>query len=94
MSTKIEIYTKMYCAYCQRAKELLRIKGVNFIEHDITDVCRETAEISRGSRERTLPEIFVNDMHIGSCAELFELDERGELDELLGLAVNPGGFAP
>jgi glutaredoxin len=33
---RVEIYTKSYCPFCQRAKELLRIKGVAFIEHDVT----------------------------------------------------------
>ena len=45
MSIKIEIYTKVYCAYCERAKELLRIKGVNFVEHDITDDRLKAAEM-------------------------------------------------
>ena len=83
MTARIEIYTRVYCSYCQRAKELLRIKGVNFVEHDITDTCRETAENRQDGRERTMPEIFINDILIGGCNELFDLDERGELDGLL-----------
>lgn len=83
MTARIEIYTTRHCLYSQRAKELLRIKGVNFVEHDITDAPHETAEI-----KRQVPEIFINDILIGGCNELFELDERGELDGLLELVIS------
>ena len=92
MSVKIEIYTKMYCAYCQRAKELLRIKGMNFIEHDITDDQLKEAEMQQRSQQLTIPGIFINNNLVGSCSELFSLDERGELDALLGLV--PGLTSP
>jgi len=82
---KIEIYTKTYCAFCQRAKELLRIKGVEFIEYDITDDQLKAAEMQQRSLQETLPGIFINDAPVGGCTELFELDERGVLDTLLGL---------
>ncbi len=83
MSCKIDIYTKPYCSYCQRAKELLRIKGVPFFEH--------TVEANRNAFDpqpmklptELLPQIYINSRLIGGCAELFDLDERGELDALL-----------
>jgi glutaredoxin 3 len=90
MSVKIEIYTKIYCAYCQRAKELLRIKGVNFVEYDITDDHFKAAEMKQRSLQQTIPWIFINDAPVGGCNELFELDERGVLDALLGLNLTPG----
>ncbi len=86
MSVKVEIYTKVYCAYCQRAKELLRIKGVNFVEHDITDAHHRAVEIQQLSQQQMLPGIFINDTLVKGCAELFDLDERGALDGLLGKA--------
>ncbi len=92
MSVKIEIYTRVYCAYCQRAKELLRIKGINFVEHDITNDHLKAAEMQRRSQRRGVPEILINDAPIGGCLELFDLDERGDLDALLGLA--PGKVLP
>ena len=88
MSVKIEIYTKSYCAYCQRAKELLRIKGVDFVEHDITDDRTKAVEMSQRSLQRTVPGIFINDNLIGGCAELFSLDESGALDSLLGMTTH------
>lgn len=86
MSGKIEIYTRMYCAYCQRAKELLRIKGINFIEYDITNDRLKAVEMQQRCQQQTIPGIFINDIPIGSCSELFNLDEQGVLDTLLGLA--------
>jgi len=85
MNVKIEIYTKMYCAYCQRAKELLRIKGMNFVEYDITDDRHKTVEMQQRSQQQTMPEIFINGALIGGCVELFDLDERGALDAMIGL---------
>lgn len=87
----IEIYTKSYCRYCLRAKELLRIKGAAFTEHDITnDLTKEDAYRQR-SNLKTVPGIFINDQLIGGCSELFELDEQGKLDHLLGLRPSPSG---
>lgn len=94
MSNKVEIYTKLYCAYCQRAKDLLHIKGVTFVEHDTTNDRAKAAEMQQRSAHQILPGIFINDALIGSCRELFDLDERGDLDALLGLAATPGESYP
>lgn len=83
---RIEIYTKSYCPFCQRAKELLRIKGVRFIEHDVTTDPLREREMRERSGRTTVPEIFVDDVLLGGCDDLFELDEKGELDRLLSLS--------
>lgn len=88
MNSQIEIYTKSLCTHCQRAKDLLRIKGVFFIEYDITTDVEKAGEMHRRSARQTVPGIFINDVSIGGCAELFDLDEQGKLNQLLGL-VNP-----
>lgn len=88
MNVKIELYTKLYCAYCQRAKELLRIKGMAFVEYDITDDQLRAVEMQQRSQRLTMPGIFINDTPIGGCAELFDLDEKGDLDSLLGLVTS------
>ncbi|WP_305042943.1 glutaredoxin 3 [Geoalkalibacter sp.] len=90
----VEIYTKSYCPYCKRAKELLRIKGVSFVEYDVTDDPRKEQEMRGRSGRETVPEIFVDGRLVGGCSDLFDLDEKGELDELLGLSVPPRGSAP
>jgi len=78
-----EIYTKDYCPYCRRAKKLLNIKGVAFVEYDVTrDSLLENQMLQRAGHH-TVPQIFIANHHIGGCAELFSLDERGKLDPLL-----------
>lgn len=83
--SKVEIYTKSYCPYCTRAKELLRIKGVQFIEYDVTSDPVREQEMRRRSGRQTVPEIFIDDRLIGGCDELFEFDETGRLGPLLKL---------
>jgi glutaredoxin 3 len=80
---KIEIYTKSYCPYCHRAKELLKIKGVNFTEYDVSQDPEREAEMLQRSGRSTVPEIFINNQLIGGCDELFSLDEKGGLDPLI-----------
>ncbi len=83
---RIEIYTNSFCPYCKRAKELLHIKGVEFVEYDVTsDPAKEQEMRSRSGRSR-FPEIFIADRLVGGCSELFDLDEKGELDRLLRLS--------
>lgn len=82
---RVEIYTKSYCPYCKRAKELLRIKGVAFTEYDVTDDPAREREMKERSGRDTVPEIFIDDALVGGCSELFDLDEKGELDRLLNL---------
>ncbi|WP_305046441.1 glutaredoxin 3 [Geoalkalibacter sp.] len=90
----VEIYTKSYCPYCKRAKELLRIKGVSFVEYDVTDDPRKEQEMKQRSGRETVPEIFVDGQLVGGCSDLFDLDEKGELDELLGLSAPSRGSVP
>ncbi|GAB4171773.1 MAG: glutaredoxin 3 [Geothermobacteraceae bacterium] len=81
--SKVEIYTKNYCPYCYRAKELLRIKNVPFTEYDVTHDPEKEAEMRQRSGRVTVPEIFIDGRLVGGCDDLFDLDERGELDPLL-----------
>jgi glutaredoxin 3 len=81
----VEIYTKSYCPYCQRAKELLRIKGVPFTEYDVTQDAAKEAEMRQRSGRQTVPEIFIDNVLLGGCSDLFDRDETGELDRLLDL---------
>ncbi len=83
---KIEIYTKNYCPYCRRAKELLELKGVDFIDYDITTDPAKEAEMRRRSGKQTVPEIFIDDQLLGGCDDLFALEEAQELDARLGLS--------
>lgn len=82
---KVEIYTKLYCGYCQRAKTLLKDKGVEFEEYDITLGGPEKKEmLDRKPDARTVPQIFIDGRPIGGSDELAALDRQGKLDALLG----------
>jgi len=87
---KVEIYTKSYCPYCKRAKELLRIKGVEFTEFDVTADPAKEQEMRRRAGRETVPEIFVDGDLLGGCDDLFDLDEKGELNDIVGLSADPG----
>lgn len=82
-SMQVEIYTKSHCPYCERAKTLLRIKGVPFVEHVINGDPGYIEKLHGCGAVAILPGIFIADRLIGGCSELFELDESGELDRLL-----------
>ena len=83
---KVEIYTKIYCGYCYRAKHLLESKGIEFTEYDITLGGPKRAEmLDRKPDAVTVPQIFIDDQGIGGSDELARLDREGKLDGLLGL---------
>ncbi|TPG18719.1 glutaredoxin 3 [Sphingomonas koreensis] len=82
---RIEIYTKAFCPYCSRAKALLNDKGATFEEYDITMGGPKRAEmIQRASGGSTVPQVFIDDAHIGGSDDLAALDRAGKLDALLG----------
>ncbi len=82
--TKVEVYTKFYCPYCVRAMELLNSKGVEPVEYDVTmGGPKKTEMVERSGGRMTMPQIFINDRHIGGCDDLVALDRAGGLDPLL-----------
>ncbi len=82
---RIEIYTKAFCGYCVSAKRLLDGKGAAYEEYDITMGGPQRAEmIQRAHGRATVPQIFIDDRHIGGSDDLRALDEAGKLDPLLG----------
>jgi len=82
---KIEIYTGPFCGYCARAKRLLESKNAPYTEIDVSadDGLREKM-IQRAGGRRTVPQIFIDDRHIGGSDDLYALDATGGLDPLLG----------
>ena len=80
----VTIYTRMMCGYCSAAKRLLDSKGVAYTEHDASFSPELRKEmIQRANGRTTFPQIFVGDVHVGGCDELYDLDEHGRLDLLL-----------
>lgn len=81
---EIIVYSKNYCPYCARAKELLLQKKQSVTEFDIEVHPELRAEmISKSNGRTTVPQIFINGQHIGGCDDLYALDNEGKLDKLL-----------
>ncbi|MDA0266708.1 MAG: glutaredoxin 3 [Cyanobacteria bacterium] len=80
----IEIYTWSRCPFCIRAKDLFDRKSVQYTEYCIDGDETARAEMAeRSNGRRSLPQIFINNHHIGGCDDLYALERRGNLNELL-----------
>ena len=81
---KVEVYFWTHCPYCIRARGLLDSKGVNYTGYDITgDEAARAKMAERTGGPKSVPQIFINDKHIGGCDDLHALEEQGKLDTLL-----------
>jgi glutaredoxin 3 len=80
----VTIYTTPICPYCLRAKGLLKRKNINFTEIDVSDDdAKREAMMARARGQRTVPQIFVGDTHVGGSDDLHALESAGKLDVLL-----------
>ncbi|PID99803.1 MAG: glutaredoxin 3 [Acidobacteria bacterium] len=81
---KIELYSSTRCPYCVKAKALLDEKGVSYQLIDITDDDEARKDlVAKANGLRTVPQIFIDERHIGGCDDLYALERAGELDALL-----------
>ena len=83
----VKMYTTAVCPYCTRAKQLLKARGVEQVEEiriDTDPAAR--AHMMQVTGQRTVPQIFIGDTHVGGCDDLMALDARGGLTPLLGAA--------
>ena len=81
---EIDIYTSPLCGFCTIAKNSLIKKGVNFNEYDVLkDPSLKPIMIKRANGTKTVPQIFINQQHIGGWEQLSGLDQNGKLDEIL-----------
>jgi glutaredoxin 3 len=81
---KIEIYSTGSCPYCVRARNLLERKGVAYTEYRVDLKPELRPEMERRANGCTsVPQIFIDDRHIGGCDDMHALDAGGELDALL-----------
>jgi glutaredoxin 3 len=78
------MYTQALCEYCIAAKKLLRNKSVDFTEINVTMNAAKRREMIERSGQNTVPQIFINNHHIGGYDNMAELDRQGKLDTLLG----------
>ena len=86
---KVEIYTSIFCPYCRRAIERLQSKNINFKQIDVSmsGALRHTMRSRAGGRT-SVPQIFIDDEHIGGCDDLMALDSDGHLDALLNRSAS------
>ena len=84
---KVEIYTTIACPFCTRAVSLLTAKNIDFEKIDVTlSRAKRQAMRIRSNGQTSVPQIFINNDHIGGCDDLFRLDQAGHLDKLLAMA--------
>jgi len=84
---KVEIYEKPSCPYCRYAKSLLKQRGIPFVSIDVSANPRAREEMTRRAMGGwTVPQIFIGNVHVGGCDDLYELDRQGRLDSLLRTA--------
>lgn len=79
----VTIYTTPYCPYCTMAKQLLTSKAVAFEEIDVSRDAAKREALIRKSGQRTVPQIWIGERHVGGCDDLYALDSAGQLDPLL-----------
>ncbi len=83
---EIDVYCTSTCPYCQRAERLLNKKGVKFNKINVEGNQAKLKEMLKRSKRNTVPQIFIDDKHIGGFDDMAELDIMDELDPLLGIA--------
>jgi glutaredoxin 3 len=83
MPAKVEIYTKFACPYCFRAKLLLENKGAAYTETDASGGPNRDEMLARANGSSTVPQIFIDGLHVGGCDDLFALNQAGKLDPML-----------
>ncbi len=76
----IQIYSKDYCPYCDKAKAFFTMKGIPFTEIDIThDPDKQQEMLTRAAPRRTVPQIFIGDTAIGGYDDMMKLHDQGTL---------------
>jgi glutaredoxin 3 len=81
--TNVVIYSTKVCPYCEQAKQLLRQKNVAYTEFLVDTSPEKRDEMIAKSGRRSVPQIFINDQHIGGCDDLYAANKSGKLDKLL-----------
>ena len=82
---KVEVFCTPFCPYCVRAKKLLENKNVEYEEIRVDQLPERHDEMIKRSNRTSVPQIFIDDYHVGGCDDLFDLEAEGTLDSRLGL---------
>ncbi len=81
--SKVLIYSKTYCPYCDRAKAMFKSKGIAYEEIMLDDKDDEFAKLKQKTGMMTVPQIFINDTLVGGYSDLATLERDGKLDGML-----------
>ncbi len=85
MPAKVEIYTTRVCPFCVRAKQLFEEIEIGFVEHLVDGDQEKMMEmLKRSGGRRTVPQIFIDQQHIGGCDDLYHMHSHDKLNRLLG----------
>jgi len=80
----IDIYTTRFCPFCVRAKQILKSKGASFNEIPVDGNSKLRQEMTKkAGGVHTVPQIWINGVHVGGCTDLMSADSSGKLDKLL-----------
>ncbi len=80
---KIKVYSGNLCPYCTMAKKLLERKGLQYEEINVDSQPGLRQELMIKTKRRTIPQIFIGDVHVGGFDDLYALEQSGKLDELI-----------
>jgi glutaredoxin 3 len=84
--SEVIMYSSRYCPFCVRAKALLKRKKASVEELLVDGDANKRREMMTKSGRHTVPQIWIGDLHVGGCDELFLLEKQGKLDQLLNAA--------
>ncbi len=87
MNPSVEIYTSAWCPFCIQAKHLLDSKGISYTEISVDGQPQLRNQMMQKSGRHTVPQIWINDTHVGGCDDLFMLERSNQLDGLLSKEV-------
>ena len=83
----VVMYGTRFCPYCVRARMLLDSKDINYIYIPVDEQKEQRAIMEQRSQRTSVPQIFIDDYHVGGCDDLYALESQGELDQKLGITV-------
>ncbi|WP_455217870.1 glutaredoxin 3 [Kaarinaea lacus] len=81
----VVIYTSGFCGYCSGAKKMLDKKGIEYTEIRVDKEAGKRNEMEQRAVRKTVPQIFIGDIHVGGFDDLVDLEMDGELDQMLGI---------
>lgn len=83
--SEVVMYSSRFCPYCIRARMLLESKNISFTEVRVDEQTEQRSVMEQRSQRSSVPQIFIDDYHVGGCDDLFALESQGELDQKLGI---------